>query len=44
MDYREFTSMQIDALKEVFNIGTGNSVTALSSMLNKKIYICKKLV
>ena len=37
MDYREFTSMQIDALKEVFNIGTGNSVTALSSMLNKKI-------
>lgn len=37
MDYRKLTPTQLDALKEVFNIGTGNSVTALSSMLNKKI-------
>lgn len=29
--------MQIDALKEVGNIGAGNAATALSQMLNKKI-------
>ena len=37
MDYRKLTPTQLDALKEVFNIGTGNSVTAISSMLNKII-------
>lgn len=29
--------MQLDALKEVGNIGSGNAATALSQMLNKKI-------
>lgn len=29
--------MQIDALKEVGNIGAGNAATALSQMINKKI-------
>lgn len=37
MDYRNLTAMQLDTLKEIFNIGTGNSVTALSTMLNRKI-------
>ncbi|MGL5152061.1 MAG: chemotaxis protein CheC [Clostridium sp.] len=32
-----FNSMQLDALKEVSNIGAGNAATALASMLNKKI-------
>lgn len=37
MDGIEFTSMQLDALKEVSNIGAGNAATALSMMLGKKI-------
>lgn len=32
-----YTQMQLDALKEVSNIGVGNAATALSSMLNRKI-------
>lgn len=37
MDYRDLTSLQMDALKEVGNIGAGNAATALSQLLNKKI-------
>lgn len=37
MDYKNLTSLQLDALKEVANIGTGNSATALSQLLGKKI-------
>lgn len=37
MDYNSLTSMQLDALKEVANIGTGNAATALSQLLNKKV-------
>lgn len=33
----KFTPMQLDALKEVSNIGAGNAATALSMMLGKKI-------
>ncbi len=33
----ELNEMQLDALKEVGNIGSGNAATALSQMLNKKI-------
>ena len=29
--------MQLDALKEVGNIGAGNAATALSQFLNKKV-------
>lgn len=32
-----YTSIQLDALKEVSNIGAGNATTALATMLNKKI-------
>lgn len=33
----ELNELQLDALKEVGNIGSGNAATALSKMLNKKI-------
>ena len=36
-DIKELTPMQMDALKEVGNIGAGNAATALSKMLNRKI-------
>ncbi|MFX0548847.1 chemotaxis protein CheC [Hathewaya histolytica] len=37
MSYKDLTSIQLDALREVGNIGVGNSATALSQLLNKKI-------
>jgi chemotaxis protein CheC len=37
MSYDNLTPMQIYALKEVGNIGTGNAATALSQLLNKKV-------
>ncbi|WP_125152118.1 chemotaxis protein CheC [Clostridium rectalis] len=37
MSYEHLTPMQIDALREVGNIGAGNAATALSQLLNKKI-------
>lgn len=39
MDYKSLTSMQLDALREVVNIGTGNAATALSQLINKKVDI-----
>ncbi|MFL0197079.1 chemotaxis protein CheC [Clostridium sp. WILCCON 0269] len=39
MDYKSLTPMQLDALKEVANIGTGNAATALSQLINKKVDI-----
>ncbi|WDC83916.1 chemotaxis protein CheC [Caloramator sp. mosi_1] len=32
----KLTDFQIDALKEVGNIGSGNAATALSQLINKK--------
>lgn len=37
MDYLNLDFLQLDALKEVSNIGAGNAATALSQLLNKKI-------
>lgn len=37
MDYTNFTPIQMDALREVGNIGAGNAATALSQLLNRKI-------
>lgn len=37
MNYDNLNCMQLDALKEVTNIGAGNGATALSQLLNKKI-------
>lgn len=37
MNYNNLSSFQLDALKEVANIGAGNSATALSVLLQTKI-------
>lgn len=37
MEFSELNGVQLDALKEVSNIGAGNAATALSMMLGKKI-------
>lgn len=39
MDYKNLTPFQLDAIKEVANIGTGNAATALSQLINKKVEI-----
>ncbi len=36
-DFIELSSIQIDALKEIGNIGAGNAATALAQMVNTKI-------
>ncbi len=37
MSYLDMTPIQLDALKEVGNIGAGNAATALSQLLGKKV-------
>lgn len=37
MEYLNLNSIQLDALKEVGNIGAGNAATALSQLINKKV-------
>ena len=37
MDNNIFSAMQLDALKEVSNIGVGNAATAMSDLLGKKV-------
>lgn len=37
MAYEHLTPIQMDALREVGNIGAGNAATALSQLLNKKV-------
>ncbi|MBE6062458.1 MAG: chemotaxis protein CheC [Clostridium butyricum] len=37
MEYSKLNGVQLDALKEVSNIGAGNAATALSMLLNKKV-------
>lgn len=36
-DYSQLTALQIDALKEISNIGAGNAATSLSQMVGRKI-------
>lgn len=38
-DFQELSSMQIDTLREIGSIGTGNAATALSDMLRRKVNI-----
>lgn len=38
-DFSNLSALQLDALKEIGNIGSGNAANALSLMLNKKIDI-----
>lgn len=37
MDYSKLSNLQLDALREVGNIGAGNAATALSQLLNEKV-------
>lgn len=37
VDFKELSNLQIDALKEIGNIGAGNAATALAQMINTKI-------
>lgn len=37
MDDKKFNNIIVDVLKEIGNIGSGNAVTALASMLSKRI-------
>lgn len=37
MEYSDLSNLQLDALKEVSNIGAGNAATSLSMLLGKKI-------
>lgn len=37
MEHLKFTSIQLDALKEIFNIGAGNAATSLSILINNNI-------
>ena len=37
MDYSELSDIQLDVLKEVWNIGAGNAATSLSLLLNEKV-------
>jgi chemotaxis protein CheC len=39
MSYVDYTPLQLDALREVGNIGAGNAATALSQLINEKINI-----
>ncbi|MEG1103306.1 MAG: chemotaxis protein CheC [Oscillospiraceae bacterium] len=38
-DYRELNNIQLDVLREIGNIGTGNAATSLSEMLQKSVNI-----
>lgn len=38
-NYDELTSLEIDTLREIGSIGTGNAATALSQMLNRPVRI-----
>ena len=38
-DVRDLKELQLDALREVANIGAGHAATALSQMTNRKIMI-----
>ena len=35
--YEDMSSMELDIIKEIGSIGSGNAATALSSMLNTKV-------
>ena len=39
MDYLNYSPLQLDALREVGNIGAGNAATALSQLINEKVSI-----
>ena len=38
-NFEQLTSLEIDTLREIGSIGTGNAATALSQMLGKEVRI-----
>ena len=38
-NYDELTSLEMDTLREIGSIGTGNAATALSQMMNRPVRI-----
>ena len=42
--YDELTSLEIDTLREIGSIGTGNAATALSQILKREIRITLKIM
>ena len=38
-NYNELNMMELDTLREIGSVGTGNAATALSSMLNREVRI-----
>ena len=40
MDYSSISSIQLDVLKEISNIGAGNAATSLSQILGQKVDMC----
>ncbi len=37
MSFNELNNLQLDVLKEIGNIGSGNAITALAKMINRKV-------
>ena len=37
--YEELNSLELDTLREIGSIGTGNAATALSQLLNREVRI-----
>ncbi len=37
MNFNELNNLQLDVLREIGNIGSGNAVTALAKMINRKV-------
>ncbi|HWR57022.1 MAG TPA: chemotaxis protein CheC, partial [Negativicutes bacterium] len=36
-EFTQLNALQLDALREIGNVGAGNAATALSQLINKKI-------
>ena len=43
-NYDQLTSLEIDTLREIGSIGTGNAATALSQMMSREVRIDRKSV
>src|SRR5690625_3741231 len=37
MDYNNLSTLELDVLKEIGNIGAGNAATSMSQLINKKV-------
>lgn len=37
MSYRQLSTMELDALREVSNVGLGNAVTSLAQLINRRV-------